>query len=297
MATFTTYDQVGKAEDVQDIITDISPTDCPMYTMIKPQKVHARVYEYMEDTLAAAADNKSVEGADPTIGSLSATTMRTGNTQILTKSFQVSATADAIRTYGRAKETAYQLGKALKELKRDIEFAYVGQDNAGVTGSSSVAREMDSASQLIASGNTIDAGSNATDALTEAKLLDAHQACYNAGGDPSIFMIKPADAEIVAGFTGSSGRTRNFNDSVTTLTNAVDVMVNPYGTLKVILNRHQMTTHAFLLDPSMWRSAVLRPTSRTLLSKTGDSDKHFVVYEGGLMHLNHSASAQINGLS
>ena len=90
-------------------------------------------------------------------------------------------------------------------MKRDIEFAYVGQDNAKVTGSSSVAREMDSASKLIVAGNTIDAGSNATDALTEAKLLDAHEACYNAGGDPSIFMIKPADAEIVAGFTGSSG--------------------------------------------------------------------------------------------
>ena len=156
---------------------------------------------------------------------------------------------------------------------------------------------MDSASQLIVAGNTIDAGSNATDPLTEAKLLDAHEAAYNAGGDPSIFMIKPSDSEIVAGFTGASGRQRTFNDDVTTLTNAVNIMVNAYGTLKVVLNRHQMTTHAFLLDPTMWRSAVLRPTTRTLLSKTGDSDKHFVVYEGGLMHLNHSASAQINGLS
>lgn len=106
MATFTTYNQVGLAEDVSDIISDISPTDCPMYTAIRPQKVHARVYEYQEDTLAAAADNKAVEGADPSMATLSATTMRTGNTQIMTKAFQVSATADAIKTYGRAKETA-----------------------------------------------------------------------------------------------------------------------------------------------------------------------------------------------
>ena len=61
MATFTSYDSVGAAEDVQDLSVDISPTDCPMYTMIKPQKVHARVYEY-RDSLAAAADNKAVEG-------------------------------------------------------------------------------------------------------------------------------------------------------------------------------------------------------------------------------------------
>lgn len=251
----------------------------------------------MQDSLAAAADNKAVEGADPTMATLSPTTMLTGNTQILTKAFQVSATADAIKTYGRAKETAYQLGKALKELKRDIEFAYVGQDNAKVTGSSSVAREMDSASKLIDSTTSIDAGSNATDPITEAKILDAHEACYTAGGDPSILMVKPSDSEVIAGMTGAAGRTRNFNDGQKTLTNVVDIMVNPYGTLKVVLNRHQMSTHAFLLDPTMWRSAVLRPTSRTLLSKTGDSDKHFVVYEGGLMHLNKKASAQITGLS
>ena len=185
-----------------------------------------------------------------------------------------------------------QLGKALKELKRDIEFAYVGQDNAGVTGTSSVAREMDSASQLIA--NTIAGGSAA---ITEAKILDAHEAAYTDGGDPSLLMIKPSDSEIIAGFTGASGRQRTFNDENQTLTAAVNILVNPYGTLKVVLNRIQMTTHAFLIDPTMWRSAVLRPVSRTLLSKTGDSDKHFCVYEGGLIHLNQSASAQINALT
>lgn len=50
------------------------------------------------------------------MATLTAATSRTNNTQILTKAFQVSATADAIATYGRAKETAYQLGKALKEI-------------------------------------------------------------------------------------------------------------------------------------------------------------------------------------
>jgi len=41
------------------------------------------------------------------MATLSPTTMRTGYTQILTKAFQVSATADAVKTYGRAKETAF----------------------------------------------------------------------------------------------------------------------------------------------------------------------------------------------
>jgi hypothetical protein len=52
MATFTTYNSVGMKEDVSDVISNITPTDTPMYTMIKSQKVQARIYEYMEDTLA-----------------------------------------------------------------------------------------------------------------------------------------------------------------------------------------------------------------------------------------------------
>ena len=297
MATYTTYDQVGKAEDVSDIITDITPTDTPLYSSIRTESISARIHEWQEDSLAAAADNKAVEGADPSMATLSATTLRTNNTQIFTKAFQVSATADAIKTYGRAKETAYQLGKALKEIKRDVERSYVGIDNAAVAGNSSTARELASVTQQIASGNTKDAGSNSTDALTEAKILETHQAVYTAGGDPSLFMIKPADSTIVAGFTAASGRNRTFNDKTTQLTAVVDILVNPFGTLNVVLNRHQLTTHAFLLDPTMWRTCVLRPFSRTLLSKTGDSDKHFVVGEITLKHMNFSADGMITGLS
>ena len=294
MATYTTYDQVGKKEDVSDIITDITPTDTPMFSMIRNEKVSARTFSWLEDSLAAAANNAAVEGADASMATLTDAVERTNNTQILTKAFQVSATADAIATYGRAKETAYQLGKALKEIKRDLERAYVGVDNSAVTGSSSAAREMASATQMIT--NSTDAGSNATDALTEAKLLTAGQSAYNAGSDPSVFMIKPADAQIVANFAASSGRNREFAQT-RSLVNVIDLYVSPYGEYKVVLNRHQLTTHAFLIDPSMWRSCTLRPFSRTLLAKNGDSDKHFIVGEMSLKHMNFGADHMITGLS
>ena len=262
--------------------------------MIRSEKVSARTFSWLEDSLAAAANNAAVEGADATMATLTDATERTNNTQILTKAFQVSATSDAIATYGRAKETAYQLGKALKEIKRDLERAYVGVDNAAATGSSSVAREMASATQMIST--SVDAGANATDALTEAKLLELGEDCFNNGSDPSVFMIKPADAQIVAGFAASSGRNREFAQG-RTLVNVIDLFVSPYGEYKVVLNRHQLTTHAFLIDPAMWRSSVLRPFSRTLLSSAGDSEKHFVVGEYSLKHMNFSADGMITGLS
>ena len=184
------------------------------------------------------------------------------------------------------------MSKALKEIKRDLERAYVGVSNAAVTGSSSVAREMDSADQQI---STTVAGGSA--ALTETMLLDLGEDCFNNGSDPSVFMIKPADAQIVAGFTGASGRYRNFNDGNRTLVNVIDLYVSPYGEYKVVLNRHQLTTNAFLIDPSMFRSAVLRPFSRTLLGKTSDGDTHAIVGEYSLKHMNYADSGMITAIT
>ena len=294
MTTYTTYDQVGRAEDVSDIISDITPTDTPFFSMIKSEKISARTFEWLEDSLADAAVNAAVEGADASMATLTAATSRTNTSQILTKAFQVSATADSIKTYGRAKETAYQLGRALKEIKRDVERAMVGVSQAAVTGSSSAARKMASADQQI-SGST-DAGSNSTDPLTEAKLLVAGQAAYTAGSEPSVLMVKPADSTIIAGFAAASGRNREFAQTKT-LVNVIDLLVTPFGQYKVVLNRHQLTTHAFLIDPTMFKTAVLRPFSRTLLSKSGDSDKHFVVGEMSLKHSNFGDSHMITGLS
>ena len=294
MAIYKTYEQIGLAEDVSNIISDITPTDTPMYSMIKSEKVHARQYQYQTDSLAAAASNAQLEGFTASAGTAIPTTMITGNTQILQKTFQVSATADAVKAYGRAKETAYQLSKALKEIKKDVEFAFVGSSNAGNAGNATTAREMDSADQLIGAANTTAGG---TAALTEAMITTTGQNVYNNGGDATILMVKPADSLIISAFTGAAGRSREFNDGNKTLTNVVNLYVSPFGEYKVVLNRHQMTDHAFLLDPSMWRTASLRPFARTLLAKTGDSDTHMVVGELGLMHKNPLGSGQINALT
>ena len=292
---YLTYDQVGKKEDVSSIITMITPTDTPFTSMIKSEKVNARVFEWQEDALPNAQDNKQLEGGAFTNVARTPTTMRTNNTQILSDVFEVSATADSVALHGRAKETSHQLAKSLKSIKRDYEFALVGQDNAKVAGNATTAREMDSATQQIST--TVDAGANATDAMTEAKLLELGEDCYGNGSDPTVFMIKPADAQIVSGFTGAAGRNRTINDGAKTLVNAIDLYVSPYGEYKVILNRHQLTTHAFLIDPSMFRSCVLRPFTRTLLAKDSDGDRHAIVGEYSLKHMSYSDSGMITGLS
>lgn len=293
---FATYDQKGKAEDFSDIITDISPTDTPFLSSIKNEKTHSTIFSWQEDSLAAAANNAKVEGADAGNAAQTATQERTNRTQILTKTVSVSGTADAIKTYGRAKESAYQIGKALKEIKRDYERAMVGVDNAQAAGSDgSGAREMDSVTQQISTA--VDAGSNSTDPLTEAKLLTLGQTCYENGSEPNMLMVKPADSLLVAGFARTTNHNRVLNDDERKLVHVIDLLVTPFGEYRTVINRHQLSTHAFLVDPAMFSSVTLRPFTRTLLAKDGDSDKHFIVGEVSMKHRSFADSGMITGLS
>ena len=293
---YTTYSQVGKKEDVSDIITDITPFDTPAFTLFKQEKVNARTFSWLEDALASTAVNAQLEGADATNQALTDATERTNQTQILSKTFAISATADAVATYGRARESAHQLAKALKEIKRDLERAMVGE--AGVTSvntDNTTARKMKSV--IDQTSTTIDATASVYSgtALDEDMLLDAGQVAYDNGSDVDTFMIKPADARIVSGFSASSGRNREIADSKT-LVNAIDLYVSPYGEYKVVLNRHMKTDTALLIDPSMFRTCVLRPITRELLAKNGDSDRHFVVGEMSVKHMNFGDSVKITNL-
>lgn len=294
MTTLVTYAMVGVAEDVSATIANISPSSCPFQSMIKSEKVHSRTFEWLEDSLRASAATALVEGADSSMTAVGQPTTRSNTTQIIGESFQVSATSDAVKTHGRAKSTAYNLAKVLKQVKLDVEKSMVGVSQAAVVGTASAARKMASIDQQIST--TVDAGSNATDALTEAKLLELGQTCYTNGSDPSVLMIKPADSTIIAGFASSSNRQRDLADNKT-LVNAIDVLVTSFGTYRVVLNRECLATNAYLIDPSMFKQAVLRPFTRTLLAKTGDSDKHMVVGEVSVKHSQFADSGMITGLS
>lgn len=295
MATFSTYDQIGLKEDVSDIVSDISPTKTPFLSLIGNEKTNARFFEWQEDTLAAPRDNAQIEGFTAADATLTPTTLRTNYTQIFEKTIKISATSDAVAAYGRAKETAYQLTKAAKELKRDVERAYIGVNQAAVAGNSSTtARRTASARAQMAAGQLVDGG--APSALSEATLLTAGQTAYNAGGEPDVFMIKPADALIVAGFTASAGRQRDFGNEKK-LVNVVDLYVSPYGEYKVVLNRWIATSTALLFDPTMWSNVTLRPWTRENLAKTGDANVIMMVGEYGLKHKNFNADAMIFDLT
>lgn len=301
---FKTYDQVGIKEDISDVISNISPTTTPFQTMVKTESIHNTLFQWQEDSLAAVAVNATLEGADATDSTLNATTMRSNYTQILTKTVRVSNTADTVSTYGRAKETAYQLSKKAAELKRELEYHLVGLKQDAAVGSEAVVRKFGNVWGKGASGVAQINAANVVDhtatpaALVENDILTANQNLYNAGGEAKILMIKPADSLIVAGFTAAAGRYRTFDGTADkTIVNVVDLYVSPFGEQKVVINRFMKADSALLFDPQYWKLAVLRPWTRIPLAITGDAHREEIVGEFSLKHLNYGATGAVIGLT
>lgn len=304
---YKTYDQVGIKEDISEVISNISPTKTPFQASLKSEKVNNTIFQWQEDSLASVdLTNARPEGFDATDASLSGTVMRSQYVQILSKTVRISTTADAVSTYGRAKETAYQVAKASAEIKRDLEAIMVGQVQAAsagtgnATGSAATARKMASvfgtdiaANPLISTATTI---TSAAAALSEQNILDANQALYTQGSEATIIMVKPADSVIIAGFQKSAGRYRQFTDDNRSVVNVVDLYVSPFGEQKVVINRFQLASTCLVVDPNNWRQITLRPWTRELLAKTGDSLRHLIVGEFSLKHTNYAATAVIKGI-
>lgn len=295
MATFQTYQTVGIKEDISDIITNISPTKTPFQTAIGNEKVHNTLFQWQEDSLRSAGTNAAVQGADGVDITVTPTVMRSNYTQILQETVKVAGTTDAIATYGRAKESAYQMAKSAAQVKRDLEYAFVGSQQTAVAGNSATAAIMAGYQAQLSSGAITYTGGGPA-ALDEAHMLTALQNAFVAGADPSTVSVTASNSLIVAAFAKASGRYRTIQDNTSnnkTVVNAVDLYVSPFGTVKVIINRFQHAGDTLVYDPSMWVKATLRSWFRETLAKTGDAVKMQIVGEFSLKHKNYLASSMI----
>ena len=292
--TLSTFDQVGKREDVEDIIYQIDPTECPMLTSIGTSTASNTLHQWMQDSLAAVATNANIEGADAGTASTVTQTTKTANTQIFDKVVQVSGTAEAVGTYGRTSDLAYAIAKAGKEIKRDIEHSFVGAGQAGTAGNSSTARQLTSAANQISANTTNTDSSNR--ALTEALVLDVAQKVYEKGGNATQMQVTPSHSVTVAGFATASGRNRDFGTGTTVVT-SVDILVTPFSTISVVPNRFLDANTVLMLDTEYWSRAVLRPMQTVVLARTGDSDKRQMLTELTLVCEHDEASGKIDALT
>jgi len=310
MAVFTNHAAVGSREDLQDVIYSISPTDTPFMNSIGQGKASGTLHEWQTDALASVnVSNAAIEGADASTATLSATTRLNNQCQILQKTISVSRTLEAVDKAGRKSEQAYQLAKASKEIKRDLE-AILLSNQIKDAGSAAEARTMGGLQTWInTNGDFGSAGvagslgstartdsSEAERAFTETILKTVIKEVYEAGGDPSMLLVSPSQKQVVSGFAGiAAQRYMAPADAPTTIIGAADVYMSDFGTISVVPDRFMLASNsaddiALVLDPEFLEVNYLRPFTTNDLAVAGDqAAKQQIVTECTLGVLNEGA--------
>lgn len=320
--TTDSFDLVGIAEDVEDIIHDISPMDFPVQKMAKRKKATNTLHQWQTDSLAAAsATNRQIEGDDASYTTATPTTMLSNYTQISRKTLITSRTADRVKKYGRAEEFARLIAKYGKEIKRDIE-ANITQNGASSAGGSATARASAGLESMIVNrvlpttsgtgttpgyaagvwaaptdGTNTGAGST----LTESYLRSALEEAWTDGGDPTEIVLGPFQKKQVATFAGASAFAGFYNpkqgEAQGAVIGGVDVYVSDFGRHNVKLNRFMRTRTVLCLDPEYISLAWLDGIRFEELAKTGDAKKGMLIGEYTLVADNPDAHGKVQDLA
>lgn len=307
-----TYTGAGLAEDFQDVIFDISPEETPLVSMAKKMKASAVLHQWQTDTLEAAGDNRKAEGLDATFGTLAATTVLGNYCQISSKFVQVSETYDAVKKYGRKSQLAYELVKAGKALKRDMEYAAVrnqassaGAGAAGTPRSSAgfeswitnrVAATASSTHTTpgYASGTVVAPTDGTQGTFVESDLIDALELAWLDGGEPSKILMSSVNKQRFSAFAGIATKYNEVKGKAQgIITGAADIYVSDFGNHTVHLDRFMRDQAVLCIDPEYVGIATLRPMKKTQLAKTGDSEKWQINTEWTLAMLNPDAHAKV----
>lgn len=315
--TTDTYDIIGMAEDVEDAIFNISPTETPLLSMADRKTASATLHQWQTDSLAAVTANRQVEGDDATYATATPTTMLSNYTQISRKTLVVSRTADKVRKYGRAKEMARLTVKYGKELKRDMEYALVG-NQASSAGGSATARSSAGLESMIAGNRVLvttgdttgttpgyaagvwaaPTDGTATVTFDENTVKAGIEAAWTDGGDPRIIMLNFAAKKQFAGFSGATKYAGTYMNQASKTAEAaiiggVDMYISDAGDHKLMLNRHMRTRTVFGIDPDYVSVAFLDGIKMHPLAKTGDAEKMMLITEFCLVVDNPDAHFKI----
>lgn len=283
--TYLTTSDVGRREDLIDIIYRISPTQTPVLNMAAKTKATNTLHEWqVQDLASAVTNNAQAEGDDASAKTITPTARLTNRTQISTKTVIVSGSEMQANTAGVKDMLGYQLGLASLELKRDMESSACQLDVNATSPRQSRGLRGWVVDNVNNNGGTLASYTSNTGytagtlrSFAESQVKDVLQKCYTAGGEPDTIMLPPALKQTFSGFTGNATRFDKSEDAK--LYASVDVYVSDFGELQAVPNRFMATRDVFVLQSDKLAIAYYRPFFTKELAATGDAEKRELIVE------------------
>ena len=295
-----TYDDKSIKEDLLDIISDVSPDENPISTMIGTNEAKQTVHQWLEDYIGRPTSNSgAVEGAAATYADLTQPVRRTNVTQIITQTVRVSGTERAVAVAGAADPFTYQQNKALRQWKNKQEFAFVRASTT--SGASGTGATMAGIEAIITSHYTARlSGTSLSESEINSMQLDV---ATDVGSDDVFDMILTTLQLRQKISTFTAGNTRYVDAKDFKLVRKVMVYEGDFGPMR-IFGHKDVSVSAATPGPRVigfkenkWKKAYLtgRQPKFEMLAKDGDRENGQIVGEVTLEFLAERANAMRSG--
>ncbi len=321
-------------EDVEQVITMISPEETPILSELGKGKAKADLHDWLYDRLAPAVNNNAHYDGDDfgtnVAGDTTTAASRLGNyCQISKKQIFLSGRVmNGLDLHGRKAEMARQIAKKAPELKRDMEMSITANqvavpevvattiarsagmpvwiatnDDFGAGGASgSLATVGD---RSVPTGARTD-GTNR--ALSEATLLGVIQNAWIEGGMIDRIYVRPEIKARISAYMFQGGTaaariatpTQDYGpnpDRGVTVVGSVDVWKSDFGVHLITPCRQQRVDDVFCLDTRRWKVAYLRKYRVEKIAKIGDSERRHLIVDWVLVSKDEAASAMVTDIN
>ena len=316
---------VGNRQEIDDIVSRITPEDTPIYSMIGRGKTRSTSPEWETDSLRAPAANAQLEGDEYTFAAISPAVRLKNHTQILRQGWVVSNTQEAVNNVGSVEKAAEKKIKSGIELRKDIELSIVS-NTASMDGQTRVSGGLPSwivtnesrgatgadGGYSVGTGKTVAATNGTQRAFTKALMDTVMGQVYNSGGNVRSMVCSPYIKSVFVTFMSDSN-VAPFRYSVTsgggknTIIGTADAYDGPFGKINVVPNRVMfnggvlVARNVFFIDPELLEWVWLRPMGEDPnLAKTHDAVKGVIIGEGCLKVRNEAGlgvCADVYGIS
>lgn len=306
--TVLTTAAVGNREELDNIVSMITPTDTPLYSKSGKDKIASKHPEWEYESLRAPAANAQPEGNDYDFNAQAAPTRVGGRSQIFLDAWTYSGTQQAVDNAGNQEKAAKAKMKAAINVRKDIEFAIVSNTASSNTDprylgglpswlTSNVSRNSGSNGGFSGSDTTAET-TGTQRAFTKALLDTVMQSCYVSGGNVTDLVVSPYVKSVFVTFMSDSNvaafRYNADGPGKNTIVGTADIYEGPFGKITVTPNRVMgnsaaVARRAFLCDYDLLRWGALRPIKEDPdIAKTGDRESGVIIAEGCLKVMNQA---------
>ena len=307
-STYTTGYEDGAVRDIDSMIGLWTPHDTPFLAAMSSSGAKQRKVEWMADELEDFGENAQIEGFEAEVTESNAPYFDDNITQIFSKNVSITETAKAVDYYGRTSDLERQRGLRMKEISRDMEYAFLnGVKNVG---SKTTPRKMAGAFSFVDTAGDCYYSFNDTPAdtnhITEDILLDVMQGVWNNGLTPDTIVLPMNQQRKISSFTDKGRLTINQNATERKITMSVRLIQTDMGTVKTMVDRHIEETKGsdnknyqkiLVCQMNIFKRRALRPIKRQELAKTGDNQKELIVTEQTLQCSTNKGVASIVNLT